>query len=75
MRIRDKLFDWWDQFECALSLIMLLFVFVTLLVCVVGFPIVTGYILAVGTTSDKIFAVVMFIGVLVVWKRLSRIKC
>ena len=72
MRIRDKLFDWWDQFECALSLVMLLFVFVLLLICVVGFPIVVGYMLAVGTLSEKIFAVFLTVGLLVVWRRLSR---
>jgi len=74
MNLKHKLHDWWDQFECALTLVLLLFVGIALVACVVGFPIMIGYMVAVGTLSEKLFAVVLLVGVLVCCKRLSRIN-
>ena len=74
MNLKHKLHDWWDQFECALSLVILLLVGVGFLACVVGFPLIIGYMLAVGTFSEKLFAVFLLVGFLVCCKRLSRIN-
>jgi succinate dehydrogenase hydrophobic anchor subunit len=74
MNLKHKLHDWWDQFECALTLVLLLFVGVALLACAIGFPVMMGYVMVVGTMSEKLFAVFLTVGLFVACKRLSRIK-